>query len=198
MSRIMDQARITFRKLNSNSYLTLDDLVSEGLTTYVRAMREWNENGSKFETYFITSLKGSYFKIVRDSYAKKRGGMGDKTIVKNYGFSEKGEPIQVINNSSIDEIVNDMSIQLASAEDNEVEYGVLLNQVETSLPKHLIPVFKQLTDPDEELLEQARIANLGKRTCSISDSMLAKYLGITTKQLTEYKSELQKHIRKSL
>lgn len=191
MKYISDQAQVAYSKINKNSFLDTDDIISLGMEVYFRVKDKWNPEKSAFDTFLINCLKNDFYKVVRDSYAKCRGGLGFTYV------SGKDTGHSVINNVSIDSNKyddEDGRIALTAKEDSEVEYNLLCNQIAKNIPEHLKTQYKQMTDPDEELLIRANDACKGKNRCNVDDKMMAEYLGFSMKQFKSNKENIRKII----
>lgn len=186
--RIVDQANVAIRKLNRNSYLTVSDLISEGLMTYVRALRSYNGKDSAFETYLIHCLKGCFVKIIRDSFAKKRGGYGERRL-NHYGRDRNDQELSFSVMVPIDE-----TVQIADDRD-DTEYNILVSEVEQKLPKKLLPLYRQLTNPDPELIEKAHLASKDKNKCVLTTNMIADYLGVSVSEVLATRRLIQQQLK---
>jgi RNA polymerase sigma factor (sigma-70 family) len=172
---ILAQARVAFSKSSKNCSLELEDFVSRGYETYLKAFRTWKPDmATKFNTYLTTCLQRDFYKSMRNTHTLKRGG--------NNGDPENH---QATTWTSIEELSErNPENMMPGLIDNEAEYNLLLEQVEKNLDKNCRTVFKQLIDPDEKLKRKAIEKYKGRNTFSITPQMIADHLGIS---ISEFK-----------
>lgn len=204
------QARVAFSKANRNSILEIEDYKSVGLEEFEIAKEKWKpDGGSKFTTYFTLLLKNRLYKLVRSTHQKKRGGGGCKQDEVRFGHTERWEngeaqkSVAVV--VSIDKQGDEdadhngsTNLQIAAPDDNSVEYELLLEQVGNLVPDHLRNIFKQMVDPDEELLQLAVTKYQGEKKCRVDNELMAEYLKLDMAKLRSYQKQVQQIVAEHL
>lgn len=213
MRFIAVQARVAFSKANRNSsVMEAEDYEAIGLEVLEVAKEKWNpEGGSKFTTFFTLLLKNRLYKAVRATHQKKRGGGGCKQDEIRFGHTERWENgeaqksvAKMVSIEGSAEVAEDAgvsgspSLQIAAPHDNTVEYEVLLEQVGKQLPERLRPVFKQMVDPDAELLELAVVKCKDEKKCRVDSELMAQYLKLSMTELRGYQKEVKNMVGKYL
>lgn len=211
MRYIAVQARVAFTKANHNSFMVEEDYAAIGLEVLEVAKEKWSQDGgSKFTTFFTLLLKNRLYKAIRASHQKKRGGGGCKQDEIRFGHTERWENGEaqksVAKMVSIETSAEDAdhsggattSLQIAAPSDNTVEYELLLKQMESLMPKNLQRVFKQMVDPDPELLEIAVIKYKDEKKFRMDNEIVADYLKIDVSKLRTYQKEVKAIIGKHL
>jgi hypothetical protein len=195
---IQAQARIAFSKANRMSAMDLEDYVSIGYQVYWQAQKTWDSTkGTKFSTYLTLCLQRNFYKVNSKGMRKKRGGAGNKAEDQRFGRGKRWEngrtppgAVHVSIDVDVEEESSGAIIQLESLCDNNAEYELLVEQVsrmikDKSHQDYL--VFKQMVDPDSELLQMAadHAKKATNRKCIISEMMLANYLKMNKLELAE-------------
>lgn len=200
---IQAQARVAFGKCNRNSGITMEDLISIGNLELVKARESFDSTkNAKFSSYLTIRLQSRFYKVMRDTHAKKRGGAGCKQDDVRLGRGERWEneeEIQTAQHVSIDETVgDDMQFQLPAPADHSAEFDLLIEQMMKLLPKCSRRVFKQMVDPDLELTAIAHRNAQGKKSVNLTNQMVADYLGISLAEFKEHREVIEKIIGKAL
>jgi hypothetical protein len=187
--------------------LEIEDFMSVGQEVLVTAKETWSpDKNAKFNTYFTMLLKRKFYKMMCATHRKKRGGAGSKEDDLRFGRSERWE-----NGEAEKEVAQHVSIESPSGYDdktgpleiavqtsNDAEYGILEKQVEKHLPESLRAVFRQMVNPDTELIERALTNAKNKNTCQIDTKMMAEYLGMDVASLRVAKRKVQELVAKQL
>lgn len=206
---ITAQARVACSKANRNAGLEVEDFVSLGYEVFVKAKSTWKaDQNTKFSTYFTMCLQREFYKKMRDTHAKKRGGAGDKAADLRHGRSERWENgdaekevahlISLSVPTSTDNDGQHATIQLEAQTDTSVEYNLLIKQMMKVIPTTSRMVFKQMVDPDPELLEMAakRVdahinPAMKDKPCAIDNQMLADYLKMDVSELRLHRRRIE-------
>lgn len=211
MRYIEVQARVAFSKANRNSIMMEEDYEAIGLEVFEVAKEKWSpDGGSKFTTFFTLLLKNRLYKAVRSSHQKKRGGGGCKQDEIRFGNTERWENGEAqksvakmvsIDGGSDDKDQNtadNPTVQIAAQMDNTVEYELLLAQMSKVIPQYLQTVFKQMVDPDPELLELAVAKYKDEKKCRVDNELMAGYLKLDIPKLRTYQREVKEIIGKQM
>jgi len=197
---IQAQARVAFSKTNRAAGYDMEDFISIGYAVYWKALQTWDAaKGSKFNTYLTMCLQRSFYKVNSKTMRKKRGGAGNKAedyrFGRGYRWETDDKPQGVIHISLCADIRDrdETELQLPTNTDFSPEYDVLLGQVEKLIPIEDHRVFKQMVDPDPELLEiAASYARESKtRKCTISLAMLQSYLKMSKAELNSAQERIR-------
>ena len=187
-SFVQAQAVVAFSKANKNSGFDLNDFIQVATIAAWRAKEHYKSTrGASFNTYLTGVIKNDLYKIVRASHYKKRGGGGAAEDAKRFGRNSLCESAQVIN---IDEYVATGGAISAPVE-NETEYNLLVEQVKRRLPEECWSVYKQMVDPDEQLLKIAVEKCKNKNQFKIDKQTLADYLHLSRSQLTSIEEQIR-------
>lgn len=187
---IQAQARVAFSKMNRNSGIEIEDLIAIGYEVLDKARKSWNpEKNTKFNTYLTMLLQSRYYKEMARTHRKKRGGAGNKKEDIRFGRAERWENGEAEKEAavhiSIDSKFADGSddhdkfptLEIAAPSDNSAEYELLVEQVAKKFSPELKRIYKQMVDPDEELLKLAveRVKDTTKK-CVVDTKLIAEYL----------------------
>jgi hypothetical protein len=205
---IQAQARVAFSKSNRAAGLEVEDFVSIGYVVYWKALQTWDSTkNTKFNTYLTLCLQRMFYKVNSKTMRKKRGGAGNKAEDERFGRGNRWDgkspecaKIHSLQISSDEESSDQDSIQLEAITSTESEYDLLVQQVGKLMSASDLRVYKQMVDPDEQLVEIAAKAVEGQpnRKCTISDTMMAEYLKLSRQELVDAKHRVRECVGKHL
>lgn len=205
---IRAQAQIAFSKVSRVSGLELEDLLSVGNQILDKARNTWRpDTPAQFNTYLTVLLKRDFFKIVRNSYAKTWYRV-DKTLDSGEVIKEKifVKPVSIDSSFFGSDNKERPSWELPTNTTIDPDYQILVDQVAKQLTCECRLVYKQMVDPDPELLQIAAdkadpTKSTSKRNiskCILSPEMIADYLGMDMNTFSECQAKIKTIAKKLL